>query len=148
MIGNIRGIACSLYNGGVEDLLLFISNTPFEFYVRWCMKIEDKQTILPKSSSNFRIVPHDLRNLAKKSIWELVLHVYPVGSDNQTIETYEDFINSSCACCLIFYDCGLLDIYVKEANLRDQLYNLLLSLGAEDIALITDVSDGRTRLFV
>lgn len=146
MTENIRGIECSLYNGRVEDLLLFLSNKPFDFYVRWCMKIDDKHVILPKSSCNFRILPHDLKKLAKESIWELVLHIYPVGSNRKIIETYDDFMNSSCICCLIFYDCGLLDIYTKESSLRDQLYDLLLSLQAKDIELITDVSDGRTCL--
>lgn len=147
MMGNIRGIECSLYNGNVEDLLRFISNNPFEFYVKWCMKIDDKHMLLPKSSNNFRISSHDLKKMAEEcSIWELVLHLYPVGSDNQIIETYEDFINSSCVCCLILYDCGLLDIYVKESDFRERLWNLLLSLGAEDMALITDESDGRTGL--
>lgn len=146
MIEGIRGIECSLYNGRVEDLLLFISNIPFDFYVRWCMKIDDKDMILPKSLNNFKISSHDLRTLAKASIWELVLHIYPVGSNVREIETYDDFVNSSCTCCLLFYDCGLLDIYVKEAQFRKQLSNLLVSLGAKDIVSITDASDTRTRL--
>ena len=143
---NIRGIECSLYNRKVEDLLLFLSNKPFDFYVQWCMKIDDNHMILPKSSHNFRILPCDLKKLAKESIWELVLHVYPIGSNRKIIETYEDFMKSSCICCLIFYDCGLLDIYTKESSLRDQLYDLLLSLQAKDVELITDVSDCRTCL--
>lgn len=146
MTENIRGIECSLYNGRVEELLLFFSNKPFDYYVRRCMKIDDKYVILPKSSYNFCISPHDLKELAKESIWELVLHVYPAGSNGKLIETYDDFVNSACICCLIFYDCGLLDIYIKESSLRDQLYDLLLSLQAKDIELITDVSDGRTCL--
>ena len=143
---NIRGMECSLYNGRFQDLLLFIANTPFEFYVRWCSKIDDKRMLLPRPLHDFRALPQDLKKMAKESIWELVLHVYPVGSDNQIIETYEDFINSSCICCLIFYDCGLLDLYVKEPDFRERLYNLLRSLGAKDLELITDASDERTGL--
>ena len=146
MIKSIRGIECSLYNGRVEDLLVFLSNKPFDFYIRWCMKVDDNHMTLPKSSNNFRILPQDLRKLAKESIWELVLYVYPSDSYCQRIETYDDFINSMCICCLIFYDCGLLDIYVKESKLRDELYDLLLFLQAKDLAFITDDSDGRTRL--
>lgn len=146
MTKNIRGIECSLYNGRFEDLLLFLSDEPFDFYIHWCMRIDDNHVILPKSSHDFRILPHDLKKLAKESIWELVLHVYPAGSNRQIIETYDDFTNSPCICCLIFYDCGLLDIYTKESNLRNQLYDLLLSLQAKDIEFITDVSDSRTCL--
>lgn len=144
MLENIRGIECSLYNGKVEDLLLFLSNKPFDFYVRWCLKLEGNNGLLPTSSRNFHILPYDLKKLAKESIWELILDIYPVGLNKQTIETYDDYINSPCVCCLILYDCGLMDIYVKESNLRNQLYNLLLSLQAKDIAFITDRSDCRT----
>ena len=143
---NVRGIECSLYNSGVEELLLFLSTKPFDFYVRWCRKIDGNDVIFPKSSCNFQILSHDLKKMAKESIWELVLHIYPVGSNREIIETYDDFKNCSCICCLIFYDCGLLDIYIKESSLRDQLYDLLLSLQAKDIEFITDVSDCRTCL--
>ena len=148
MTEHIRGIECSLYNGGVEDLLLFLSTKPFDFYIRWCMKIDDKDMILPKSSCNFQILPHELQKLARESIWELVLHIYPDGSNRKIIETYDDFLNSQCHCCLIFYDCGLLDIYIKNADFRDQLYSLLLSLSAKDMKFITDLSDSRTCLFL
>ncbi len=146
MTENIRGIECSLYNGRIEDLLLFLSNKPFDFYIRRCMKINDKHALLPKPSCNFRILPNDLKQLAKESIWELVLDIYPVGSNIQTIETYDDFLESPCVCCLIFYDCGLMDIYVKDSNLRNRLYHMLFSLQAKDITLISDVSDNRTCL--
>lgn len=151
-MGNIKGIECSLYNGRIEELLHFLSNKPFDFYIQRCMKIDATQ-ILPKLSNNFCISSHDLRRLSRESIWELVMYVYPIDSSDQTIEidssrktieTYDDFIQSPCICCLIFYDCGLLDLYVKESNLREQLYDLLLSLEATDMELITDVSDSRT----
>lgn len=146
MTENIRGIECSLYNGRIEDLLLFLSNEPFDFYIRWCMRINDKHALLPETLCNFRILPQDLKQLAKESIWELVLDIYPVDSNTQTIETYDDFFNSLCVSRLIFYDCGLMDIYVKDANLRNQLYDLLVSLQAKDLSLISGTSDSRTRL--
>jgi hypothetical protein len=146
MTGKVRGIECSLYNGQIREVLLFLSNQSFDFYVKWCMKIDSKYALLPNPSHNFDILPYDLKALAKESLWELILHIYPIGGNKQTIETYDDFNKSSCICCLIYYDCGLLDIYTKESNLRDQLYSLLLSLQAKEIELITDLSDGRTSL--
>lgn len=148
MTENIRGIECSLGNEKLEDLLLFLSNNLFDFYIPWCMKIANKQRIVPQSLNNLPISLCDLKKLAKESIWELVLHIYPVGASKQVIETYDDFLNSQCHCCLIFYDCGLLDIYIKNADFRDQLYSLLLSLSAKDMKFITDLSDSRTCLFL
>lgn len=142
MTDNIRGIECSLYGGEIKEILFFLSDKPFDFYVKWCMKINSKCGLLPNSTQDFCVSPYELKTLAKESIWELVLHIYPAGENRQTIETYDDFNKSPCICCLIYYDCGLMDIYTKESNLRDQLYNLLLSIQAKDIELITDSSDG------
>ena len=147
MTNNIRGIECSLYNGRIEDVLLFLSQKSFEFYVKWCMKIDNNQQLLPKSTRDYPVSAHDLCELAKMSIWELVLHAYPTGANSCTIETYSDYKKSACTCCLIFYDCGLLDIYTKDLCLCNQLYELLLSLQAKDIAYITDLSDNRTHLY-
>jgi hypothetical protein len=142
----IRGIECSLYNDQIGDLLRFLSNKTYEFYVSKCMKIESNNMLIPKATFNFPISSLGLKNLAQNSIWELVLHIYPLGLSNQVVETYDDFIRSSCICCLIFYDCGLLDIYVKDTTLRNQLYEQLLSLNADEIKLITASTDKRTSL--
>lgn len=146
MDDNIRGIECSLYNGRIKDLLKFLSCEPFEFYVQRIMQINDKSMKLPQSLFNFKISSQDLENIAKNSIWELVLHIYPLGANNQVINTYDDFIQSPCICCLIFYDCGLLDVYLKDIHFREKLYDILLSLEASDINLITDTSNSRTYL--
>ena len=134
---NVKGIECSLFNGGIKDLLIFLSNEPFAIYISKCTKIDNKDMIMPKSSYDFCVSPYGLRELVKASIWELVLYLYPLETDFQPIKTYDDFIRSSCVCCLIFYDCGLLEIYVKDALFRDKLYEALLSFQARDIQLIT-----------
>ncbi len=144
MAENIRGIECSLYNGKFRDLLLFLSDKPFNFYVSWCMKIDSKHSLMPKVSQNFYVTPNELKNMANETIWEIVMHIYPTGAITKKIDTYDNFISSQCSCSLIFYDCGMIDIYVKESKLRNQLYNLLLSLDAQNIMYITDISDHRT----
>ena len=147
MTVHIRGIECSLYNGNIKELLVFLSNKPFDFFVKSCAKINDNSIFLPQISYNFCILSNELYELAKASVWELVLHMYPAGSNKQQIETYEDFLKSECLCCLIFYDCGMLDIYIKDYDLNREIYNILNSLQAEDIKYITDSSDGRTFLY-
>lgn len=145
---NIRGIECSLFCGEIREFLFFMADMPFNFYVQRCMKIGSDHSLLPKSFKPQWVSPNKLKELAKDSIWELVLHAYPPGVSQQTIDTYDDFINSQCICCLIFYDCCLLDLYVKNSSFRKQLEDMLQSLQAENIALITDESDGRTSLNV
>lgn len=143
---NIRGYECSLYGGSIEEFLLFLADKPFKFFVKKCMKIDASHMKFPESSNNYHISAHDLRNLSKESIWELVMYAYPIDAVFQSIETYGDFLHSSCICCIIFYDCGLLDIYIKEPTLCEQIYDLLLSIRAENIEIISESSNIRTNL--
>lgn len=142
----IRGIECSICTDYLKNVLLFLSGKPFNFYVDWCVKIDGKHMIMPESSRNYPVTAQELQNLANASIWELTLLLHPSDPSDRRICTYEDFIASSCICCLIFYDCAMLDIYIKDDMLREELRALLLSLGAEDLTFITDESDQRTGL--
>ncbi len=82
------------------------------------------------------------------AIWELVLHIYPVGEEKESIKTYADFIGSNCCCCLIYYDCGYLDIYIKEAGLLQQIRACLAELNAEELQVLTDSNDDRQALLL
>lgn len=146
MLDTIRGIECTLFNEKIEELLIFLSHELGEFYIPWCLKIDDSQMLLPTSIESCHISANNLIELAKSSIWELVLHIYPISSKYEMIETYDDFIKSACRCCLIFYDCGLMDIYIKGKKLFERIHNKLIALEAGDMRLITDVSDTRTIL--
>ena len=144
---SIRGIECGICTDRLKKVLLFLSGKPFSFYVDSCMKIDGNHMILPELSCDYQVRTQELQDLAQACIWEIVLHLYPSDATGHRIDQYEDFIASPCVCCLIFYDCGMLDIYVKDKHLRKQLYDLLLDLQAEDLAFITDESDRRTGLW-
>ena len=139
----IKGIECSLYSGRIKKLLMYLADKSYDYYISWCMKIDDWHNSFPQSSQNFHISTQGLKELAQSSLWELVLYIYPVGQEHKIIETYSDFENSSCICCLILYDCGLLDIYVKDANLLESIYNQLQSLQAEELRILTNRSNIR-----
>ena len=146
MKNSIRGIECSLSKGGIKDILIYLAKEPAEFYIPWCSRIDNKHTLLPRASKNKHISALGLEALAQHCIWELVLQIYPPEAGYDEIETYDDFINSACVLCLIYYDCGLLDMYVKSPAFLEKMRELLLQLNAEGIALITDANDGRTAL--
>jgi len=140
MSSNIIGIECSLYGGRIEHLLQFFSNCPYEFYIKWLQKGPGCNWALPVSFCNLSVSSSKLRKLAEESIWELVLQVYPIGSNWQPLETYEEYLLDQCLCCLLFYDCGMTEIFVKNFELRNQLHSLLISIGAKDIEIISDES--------
>lgn len=141
-----RGIECSLYNGSISELLLFLSRMPFSFFVQHCSKIDNNQQRLPRLSNNYYADSQAVEAMAESCIWELVLQMYPIGACASQIETYDDFRNSQCCCCLIFYDCGLLDIYIKDRGLFERIWNKLLLLHAEDMDVISFSNDNRLAL--
>ncbi len=144
----VRGISCSLYHGAIGNLLQILSKEPFAFFIPWCSRIDHPKMLLPKSSPIYSISASDLAELSTDCIWELVLQMFPFGVSCEAIETYDDFLKSSCICCLIYYDCGLLDVYVKGPVFLERIRKHLIQLGAEDLEFLTDANDGRTALRV
>lgn len=141
-----RGMRCDLPPYGINKLLLFLSQLPGCFYMPWCDKIEKSTQLLPRSLADVYVTAQELRGMEYQAIWELVLHIYPVGAEKACIKTYRDFMDSNCRCCLIYYDCGNLDIYIKEADLFQQIQARLLSLRAEALEFLTDTNDDREAL--
>ena len=141
-----RGISCTLNEGGIDELLRFLSQISCTFFSPWCSKIDSPKQWLPGDTRDFYLDSQGLCTLAQSTIWELVLHIYPEGETAQKIETYEEFLQSKCFCCMIYYDCGWLDIYIKDPALFEQVHSKLLSLNAEDFEILTATNNGRTAL--
>lgn len=143
---NVRGMRCALPSNAINKLLLFFSQMHCEFYIPWCLIINSEDMWLPESLKNYSVTAQYLQEIQNHAIWELVLHMYPAGTSSVSIKNYDDFIHSSCFCCLIYYDCGWLDIYVKESTFFTQLQNQLFKLKVEDFEILTDSNDGRETL--
>lgn len=139
----IRGLRCGLPPYAINHILQSLSLEPCRFYIPWCETAETSSQILPKSRRGFFASDTDLQEMAHQAIWELELQLYPSDGEKCCIETYEDFTNSACICCLIYYDCGWLDAYVKDASLFKQIWNELLTLNAEDLTVLTSENDSR-----
>lgn len=144
---SIRGITCSLYNGAISEFLVFLSQRFRFFYIPWSSRISSRDMLLPVSSEDGYISSHYLREIASHCIWELCLQIYHKDADVYRIKKYSDYLKSPCFCYLVFYDCGLLDLYVKDENLIFELKNQLISLGATDLELLTDLSDFREEMY-
>lgn len=147
MPDDIRGVTCSLPSMAIGQLLQFLSELEDTFFIPWCDRIQRREEILPKSFRDKVVTASDLRQLAGCSIFELVLHLYPADMPITAIDTYADFLNSHCLCCLIYYDCGILDLYIKEAVFREKILKKLTELNAEELTLLTWENDGRTVMY-
>lgn len=146
MDNNRRGVRCGLSGRAINELLYFLSTIESNFYIPWQLAIESRDMILPKEVRNVIASEQYIRSISKFTIWELELHIYPYGKTHQSFEIYEDFLRSSCICCLIYYDCGWLSIYIKGDELFCQIYDKLLCLQAEDLVILTEGNDSREAL--
>lgn len=146
MKSQIRGLRCSLPSGGIQELLLHLSKENASFWIATCYAIRRPDQWLPDRAQGFRVTTDQLQELSNLTIWELVLQLYPKGATPAELEIYEDFENSDCLCCLIYYDCGWLDLYVKDPNLLHSIQELLADLPAEDTQILTAANDTRTAM--
>ena len=139
---NIRGMKCSLDYYRLADFLKYLSEKEWAFYVPWCL-LDGIITV-----RDYMVLKKDLAALDKHRIWELELQCLPQETVQVDIVDYQDFFSSSCACYLLYFDCGYLEIYVKQPNEFKQFWNHLAALEAEDLLIITDDNDTRTRFSV
>lgn len=143
MDSRIRGIECALEEDEIETFLRFIAEKYSSFVIPWCMlnggQFSAKNTydMLP---------PIRLKMLAQEAILELVLFAYAPNALPSQITSYSEFVKSECSVCLIYYDCGTLEIYIKNRKDFNEIWDTLLLLHAQDMVIKTDASDGRSKL--
>lgn len=142
---NIRGIRCEISSCIGLDLERVLKGLPLEahkllywgmltYHDRWLdSKLEEVRSDFIAEISGRGYV-----------IWEMYLHIFPKATDPKHIDNYEEFLESPCRCSVLYYDCGYLEIYVKDVKWREIILNNLRAMETERIDLITDENDDRT----
>ena len=142
MVENIRGLKCSLDYYDLIVLLRFLSKNDWESFVPWCL-LDGFDSL-----TNLKGFLDDFSLFEKHNIWELELQCTPPKTEPINIKTYQDFSGSPCTCYLLYFDCGYLEIYIKEKNDFQQLEEYLMNVGVQDLSTITDENDTRTQFTV
>lgn len=141
MNNSIRGIECTLNENAITELVKNIFLQDFVCFVPWCMVNNNEHII---NYQSMYLNAESINNLVVSSVWELVLYIYPQNEvATKTVYTYDEFINSNCSCCLLYYDCGILEIYIKEPELFQKVWEVLAVLHAQDMVIKTAINDGR-----
>lgn len=135
-----RGIYAVLKDGGIKDVLEYLQTVEMQFWLSWAM-------IGPfRSCKQMLLSASELETLSSQNLWELVLHMYPDQSMPAAFESYEAFLNSDCSACLIYYDCRMIELYIKSnVPIREELFSRIEYV-SEEFGLITDYNDTRTAL--
>lgn len=152
MIGGIglkaknRGVRCVLPEKGINKLLLALSQMNYECLLLNCFVINKREMILPELLNNLRVTEKFLKGMATAALFELKFLMYPTNTQRKDFDTYKDFLESDCVCCLLYYDCGWLDAYIKDPSVFASVCGLLLNLGVEQFEIITEFNDERESL--
>lgn len=73
---------------------------------------------------------------------------YPVGSNQQDIETYTDYLQSDCQMIILCTDSVFIDFYCKDNEILDKVHKNSLDNNFEQVYAITKENDTRTRMSV
>ncbi|WP_034849949.1 DUF2691 family protein [Clostridium hydrogeniformans] len=87
------------------------------------------------------VLGDELYEFIKSNICYIIfmdLKAFPIGCETKTIDTYEDFLNSSCEIMLFISDCSYVDIYCKDKNMIKELYNNGLKQNYSSLGYITE----------
>ncbi len=76
------------------------------------------------------------------------IQAYPIGSSKEDVCFYSDFLSSKCELVFLCADCNYIDIYCKNLDFINIIYNICLENHFSDIEYITDENDTRTRLML
>ena len=141
----VRGLACF---GGVSQRVLtalveYWTRRPVRFWVE--SELRYPELFQGVCRKNVPVEVGQLRALLVGNVWELDLKIFPPDREPCVMETYEDFLRSGCLCCLLYYDCGDLEVYIRDEPDRAALLALLQNAGV-DPQPITEENDGRERM--
>lgn len=146
---SIRGIECEFDN--IERLLDYlcfkeICLEQVYFYVVDSIYTSAKKSfVMPR-----HFLPEYLSVIQKShAVFDcLVLHIYPIGKAEEEIETYEDFLRSSCEMIVLIYDGYFMEIYSKKQTWLYSLLKTAKNTTGISVRKKTESSDTRTEMFV
>ncbi|WP_214700808.1 MULTISPECIES: DUF2691 family protein [unclassified Exiguobacterium] len=147
-----RGIRFKIPNQYGQFLQVILSPIPLDQY-RW--KVVDEESYIVKDEQLDRLLFLDSTVIDGRQLNELIIQQhYLIFVDikafhpnvSTEVETYEDFLRSTCEFALIVTDSQDVTIYCKDQQMLGSLYQNAILHGFEDIAYITSNNDSRTHL--
>lgn len=134
----------NLYGSFISDILNGIS---VEQYV-W--KISEDEAYLNMEKSLFLtevLTGQDFKETICYPSYYIVfanLQAYPNGSDLNELNTYEDFLKSSCEIVILITDSIFVEIYAKDEKIINKIKYNAEQCDFKEIRYITDKNDCRT----
>lgn len=88
----------------------------------------------------------ELNAISRGYLW-LLMHIYPKDVTVKSIDTYGDFLKSDCEMIVLLYDSAYVDVYCKNKEWIEKMYNKLRTIAGSEFDLITDDNDMRIGMY-
>ena len=90
---------------------------------------------------------HEITSNNIQQIVELNLRMYQNDKSNEQIDTYKDFLASSCELILLICDAKYVEVYIKDKQLQKQILENI-NVNKIDYTIKTLENDGRYEMYV
>lgn len=138
----IIGLECSVSNSNfsIGKWLAGLEIEKYRLFIQTLMLNDlSKDNIFGKEISLA-----ELENINKLyGIMEITLSIFPENELPCNISDYVQFLSSPSICCLIYYDAGCLEVYVKTKDWIEIIEQNLQKCELDYIAFKTFENDGR-----
>ena len=124
---------------------LFLSRLPFVMDVKpYDWVIDDTEMYNPGQPEG-RFSGEEFEKLLKDGDEYNFVRIrrYPVGAKISDISDYSEYLSSDCSFVLLCYDGGFYEIYDKNEEEIEALYEECMKIGCENVEMTTDENDGR-----
>ena len=144
----IKGISFIITQGRERMLWDILNNIDVVKY-NWRNITSQQEAWIKKGEEEFLPNAFYEGGLLKQCIMQehyiifLKLEAYLGEIGDADISTYEEFLKSDCQILLLIYDCEFVEIYAKEQNVVEALYETARYNDFKDIGYITDETDKR-----
>ena len=147
----LRGVSFQIPQGYSDSLNQILRNIDVEKY-HWYNDTSQAETWNPNSEDDFFVMDEyngpEFKELIRQSYLILFLRLlaFQVPDEFTHISSYSDFLSSACCMIILIYDCENVEIYSKDIQEIEILYNSALENGYTGVEYITDSNDGRTSM--
>lgn len=150
---NIRGVSFRVPQGRNDLLQVILDGINVQTLFWYNVESQNEVWSIPQYEEFFEKEYYDGLNFYEQIklphfVVFLKLQAYLKEETYVDIHTYDEFIKSNCLLLVLIYDCEFVEIFSKDEYITKRLFDNACRKGFLETVLITDETDGRTKMDV
>ena len=150
---NIRGISFRVPQGRTDLLREILDGINVQSLFWYNVESQNEVWSIPRYEELFKKEYYDGPSFYEQIklphfVVFLKLQAYFKEGPYVDIHTYDEFMESSCLLLVLIYDCEFVEIFSKDKYITQKLFDNACRKSFLETVLITDETDGRTKMDV